>query len=471
MRRFAASVTLIPWALAITGVLVFVLWVWGASISDLPRRVPGLDRPGGPVAEVIDGAAAGGRLTAGKGKPAANLPGTWPGFRGKNRDNVADAGGPLARAWPSGGPNVLWSIELGEGYAGAAVQDGRVYLLDYDSKNSCDALRCLSLESGEEIWRYSYPVVVKWNHGMSRTVPAVAGGCVVGLGPKCHVTCLDATTGQLQWQINLVREYGAKVPDWYAGQCPLVDRDRVILAPGGKDSLLLAVDLKTGKPIPIWKTPNPRGWKMTHSSVMPMEFKGRRTFVYCGTGGVAGVSAEDGAILWETTQWQIKMATVPSPVCLPEGAIFLSGGYNAGAMMLQLEERGGAWSVRTKFRLEAGQFGSTQQTPIFFGGHLYGVREKDKELVCLDLEGKQRWHSGAEHRFGSAPYLIAGGLIYALSDKGVLSLAEATPTAYKPLARAQVLDGREAWGPLALVAGRLLARDETRMVCLDVKKN
>ena len=57
-----------------------------------------------------------------------------------------------------------------------------------------------------------------------------------------------------------------------------------------------------------------------------MEFAGKRIFVYCGKGGVAGISADDGSLLWDTTAWKISIATVPSPLILPEGRIFLSGG-------------------------------------------------------------------------------------------------------------------------------------------------
>jgi outer membrane protein assembly factor BamB len=209
---------------------------------------------------------------------------------------------------------------------------------------------------------------------------------------------------------------------------------------------------------------------MTHSSIMPMEFRGRKMFVYCASDGVVGASAEDGSILWETAEWKISIATVPSPLCLPEGKIFFSGGYNSGALLAQLEERDGVMAPKSLARLKAGQFGSTQHTPIFFGGHIYGVREKDKELVCLDLKGKELWHSGPEHRFGIGPYLVADGLIYVMSDDGVLTMAEAVPTGYTKLGRAQVLDGHDAWGPMALVGGRLLVRDVTRMVCLDVSK-
>jgi outer membrane protein assembly factor BamB len=360
---------------------------------------------------------------------------------------------------------MLWSIELGEGHAGAAVRDGRVYVLDYDRQAEADVLRCLSLADAAEIWRFSYPSKVKRNHGMSRTVPAVTEKYVVALGPKCQVMCLDAKTGQCHWLKDVVAEFGATVPPWYAGQCPLIDGDRAILAPGG-DALLVALDCASGNV--IWKSPNPRAWTMTHSSIMPMEFAGRKMYVYCGKGGVVGVSANDGSLLWETTAWKISIATVPSPVILPEGRIFLSGGYNSGAVMLQLHEQGGKLTAETLCRLEPKQFGSTQQTPVFFDGHLFGVRERDKQLVCLDLAGNEVWKSGSRNKFGLGPYMIADGLIFVLDDSGALTLAEASPAGYKPLARAQVLDGNDAWGPMALVGGRLIVRDLTRMACLDV---
>jgi len=122
-------------------------------------------------------------LTKSDGVPA-NLPGAWPRFRGPNYDAISSEKGTLATAWPAEGPRVLWSVDVGEGYAGAAVLDGRAYLLDYDQGKQADVVRCLSLNDGKEIWRYSYPVKVKRDHGMSRTVPAVTDKYIVTLGPR-----------------------------------------------------------------------------------------------------------------------------------------------------------------------------------------------------------------------------------------------------------------------------------------------
>jgi outer membrane protein assembly factor BamB len=455
--------TAIPIALAIGG-LAMLTWWRNLEPLELQARVPGLDRPAGEV--TVAKSPVSGKLTKFEGK-AAEILGEWPGFRGPRLDGICHDAPALATKWPSGGPSVLWSVDLGEGYAGAAVRAGRVYVLDYDRQASADALRCFSLADGKEIWRFSYPMVIKRNHGMSRTVPAVTDKFIVTLGPKCQVACLDPISGEMKWMLDLVGKFHTTVPQWYAGQCPLIEGDRVILAPGG-DALMVAVDCATGNV--LWKSPNPRGWAMTHVSIVPMEFAGKRMYVYCGKGGVAGVSADDGRILWDTTDWKISIATVPTPVVLPGGRIFFCGGYNAGGRILQLETKGDQLLAKTVAVLKATQFGATQHTPILYDNHLFGLREKDKQLVCMELDGRVVWSSGSAHKFGLGPFLIADQKIFIVDDGGKMTLAEATSKGYRQLDEAQVLAGPDAWAPMAMVGGRLLVRDLNRMTCLDVSK-
>ena len=439
-------------------------WLWRPE-ERLSLRIPGTDRP-----PEMQGAAAtnpilAGKVVKGTGEPT-NLPGAWPGFRGPNRDAISPETTQLVRSWPSPGPRELWSVEVGEGYAGAAVRDGRVYLMDYERPSHESVLRCLSLADGKEIWRFAYPLSVKRNHGITRTVPTVTEKAVVAMDPKCNVLCVDPATGGLRWGVSLVHDFGTTIPPWYAGQCPLIDGNTVVLAPAGPEVLLMAVNLETGET--LWKTPNPRGWKMTHCSVTPMEFAGQRMYVYCGSGGVVGVSAKDGSILWDTTDWKISIATIATPIPLPDGRIFFSGGYNAGASMLQLSENDGKIAAKTVFKVTANVFGATQQTPILLGEHFYGIRP-DGQLACIDLNGKPVWASGAKMQFGLGPLLMAGGLIYAMNDNGKLCLFEVSPEKCVPLAQADVFqEGHEAWGPMALAGGRLILRDFTRLICLDV---
>lgn len=455
------------WIPAVAGslaIVAFSVWIGTGSDKPLTLRIPGTDQAPGAELGSRANPVLSGKLVRSTGKPAS-LTGAWPQFRGPDRDGVARKMAPLARSWDGSGLRQIWATDLGDGYAGAAVLNGRVYVMDHDSEHKRDALRCLSAEDGAEIWRFTYPIAVKRNHGMSRTVPAVTGQYVVAMGPKCHVVCLDSVSGELRWGIDLVNQYGATVPPWYAGQCPLVESNIVVLAPGGPKALLLAVQAENGNA--LWQTPNPHAWKMTHSSIIPTEIDGERMYVYCANNGVVGVSASDGSILWETTAWKISFATVPSPLILPDGRIFLSGGYDAGSLMLQVRKNQGRWAAQTLFKLDSEVFGATQHTPILFGNHIYGVRA-DGRFACLDLNGKPIWTSAAGQQFGLGSFLLADGLIFALNDSGLLRLIEATPNQYNLLAQAQVLKGRESWGPMALADGRLYARDLTRMVCLDV---
>ncbi|MBN1361440.1 MAG: PQQ-like beta-propeller repeat protein [Sedimentisphaerales bacterium] len=462
--RKSVIADIIPMAVAAAGVFcVAYLWISADAAPQLEQRVPIASNVSAESAGEEGDVLARAELTTYGGTPS-ELPGVWPHFRGPDRDAIGKVDVTLSRSWSAQGPPVLWSLDLGEGYAGAAVLGGRVFVADYDQDKQGDAIRCFSLADGQEIWRYFYPVKVKRNHGMSRTVPAVTDQSVVTIGPKCHVTCLDAATGELKWFLDLVKDYGAKVPNWYAGQCPLVEEGKVILGVGG-EALMIAVDLETGQV--LWRTANPRGWQMTHSSIVPIEFAGRRMYVWCASGGVVGVAADDGTLLWEVDEWQIRMANVPTPLPVGDGRILFSGDYNAGAMMLALSEENGQIVAKPEFRLEPQVFGSPQHTPILYEGHIYGIRP-DKQLVCLDLEGNVVWTSGSDHTFGLGPYTIVNGLIYLLDDHGLLTLAEAQSGSYVQLAQAQVLHGIDAWGPMAVAENRLIVRDLTKMVCLDI---
>lgn len=459
--RRPAAIPILTAAGAVAGIAI---WLATSTVAPVYKRVPGADQAPAGAAQGPPVPQERGRLTTGSGAPSS-LPGSWPQFRGPDHDGINKETVHLARRWPPQGPPRLWDCELGEGYAGAAVHRGRVYLLDYDHSHEEDAIRCLSLADGKEIWRFSYPVKVKRNHGMSRTVPAVTDEVVVTLGPKCHVTCLDADSGRLKWALDLVQQYGTTVPEWYAGQCPFIDGNRVILAPGGR-VLMMAVDLETGKI--LWETPNPKAWAMTHASLAAMDLGGRRTYVYPAKRGVVGVAADTGKLLWETTVWRIGIATVPTPVPAGNSRVFLSGGYNAGSMMLELTSAGDTFIPKVLYRLKPTVFGAAQQTPILYRGSLYGIRPNG-ELVCLSLAGKVNWTSGAKYKFGLGPFMIADGLLLAMNDDGLLILAKATPEAFEPLAQAEVLTGHESWAPMALAGGRLLVRDLTRMVCLDLR--
>ncbi len=458
--------TIIPAATAAVATVVLAVWLGGSVVTGLPQRLPEVEEqperePARPIAETGEHRAT--------GLEPPELPGSWPRFRNAGFDNIAHDGPRLARSWPADGPPVLWSLEVGEGHAGAAVLNGRIYITDFDAERRRDVIRCLSLEDGREVWSFSYPANVTRKYGMSRTVPAVTDDYVLSIGPKAHVVCLDTATGELRWAIDLVEEYGTRVPSWYTGQCPLIDDGRAIIAPGGNEVLMIAVDCETGEL--VWETPNPDRWGMTHSSIIPTEIDGERMYLYPASGGLAAVSAETGEMLWTDPTWRVSFANVPAPVPIGEGRILLSGGYGgAGSRMIQVTRQGDGYRVETLASFTEREFSAEQHTPIYYDGYLYGVIVGG-QLVCAHPAGEIVGATDRREPFGAGrgPYLIADDLLFLLTDTGELVLVEPSPAGYRELDRAVIFDADQAFGPMAIAGGRLLVRDETTLKCLDVR--
>ena len=453
-----------PAAAALVAAGTIAGWLRFAVAPELGLRVPTEEEKPKAQPKRTDVGRNMGTLVPGPGKPS-DARGSWPQFRGHDRSNIVRHARNLARTWPPEGPNVLWRVAMGEGYAGAAIYGGRVYVIDYDQDKLEDAIRCLSLDDGREIWRYTYYVKIKRNHGMSRTIPAVNDRHLVAIGPKCHVTCLDAKTGRRLWKMDMVKDFGTVVPPWYAGQCPLIERDRVILAPGA-DPLMMAVELSSGKI--LWRTPNPGDWGMTHSSIAAMDFNGQRQYVYCTTNRVVGVSAKDGRLLWTKPDWKIKQANSPTPLVIGKDRILFTGAYNAGSCLIRLKQVGDKIKTEELFRIKQKVFACEQQSPILYRDHIYGIVLPKGELVCLDLKGRRVWTSSTAHTFERGPFLLADGLLFVLhGQKSTLHLVKADTAGYAELAQAKVLDGHEAWSPMAMAGGRLILRDLTEMVCIE----
>ena len=456
--------------------LLFFWWLLKDPTRKFSESLPGTDNRGADSATVNEMVNIGEKFKL-FGTIQTNLKGTWPRFRGSNFDNISKNSQPLKNAWTGNQPEILWSVELGEGHAGPAIYEGKVYLMDYQEVKREDALRCFSLEDGKELWKRSYKVKLKRNHGMSRTVPAVTADYILTMGPRCQVMCVKRESGDLIWGLDLVRQYKTEVPLWFTGQCPLIDNNKAILAPGGT-AIMIAVDCATGKV--LWETPNPGSMKMSHSSIMPWTLHGKKMYVYSAVGGVLGVSAEgadEGRILWKSTAWN-HAVVAPAPVCFPDGKVFLTAGYGAGSMMIKVTNSGGEYQVDVlKEYPPKDGMACEQQTPVVWNGVMLAIEPKDagpirNQLIAVNPNDvtKVIWTSGKEGRFGLGPYLIADNKMFVLSDDGTLIMIKPDSKKYIQLAQKKLFDGQDAWAPMAIADGRLLLRDSKTMYCINVSQ-
>lgn len=461
---------------------VFFWWILKPASSNIGLRVPGMDNR--PPMEIRSDSVIIGEFFDSLGQPDQALPGEWPRFRGADFDNINKDTVALAESWDTTGPEIIWKTTLGEGYAGPAVHNGKIFLLDYNERKKADALRCFSLATGKELWRRWYYVDLKRNHGYSRTIPAVTDKYVVSIGPRSHVMCVETGTGKLLWSLDLEKEFGIPgrdkgriTPDFYSGQCPLIDNDIAVIAPGVK-ALMIGVDCSTGNV--IWQTPNPDSLRMSHGSIMPMVIHGKRMYVYNAVGGVCGVSAEEpdaGRLLWTTTDWA-PATTAASPVYLGNNEIAVFGSYGAGGARIGISFDGNKYSAKVIEQHKATEgIASDQQTPVITGDFIWTVMPENagalkKQLVSFKKNDLLTpvWSSGKENRFGRGlgPYIISGDKMFLLDDDGKLYFFKIQNDHVTLIASHKILNGAEAWGPMAIAGKYLIMRDNRNLVCLNI---
>jgi outer membrane protein assembly factor BamB len=464
--------------------LILFWWLLSNQPLHLSERIPGMDER--PKTEARSDTVNIGEFFDSLSDMDAIVSGDWPRFRGTDLDNINKDATPLAESWDTSGPAILWRATLGEGYAGPAVHNGRVYLLDYNERKKADALRCFSLSSGKEIWRRWYYVNLKRNHGYSRTIPAVTDKYLVTIGPRSHVMCVDPVSGKMLWSIDLEKEFGIPgtekgmiTPDFYTGQCPLIDDDVAVIAPGGR-ALMIGVDCKSGRI--LWQTPNPDSLRMSHGSIIPMPIYGKKMYVYNAVGGVCGVSAEKsdvGKLMWLTTEWS-PATTAASPLFLGNNEIAVFGSYGAGGARIVINETGARYlaTVREQHKATNG-LASDQQTPVILGNYIWSVLPENagalkKQLVCYkktDLVTPV-WSSGKENRFGRGlgPYIVSGDKLFLLDDDGKLYFYKIQDSKVTLIASHKVIKGIEAWGPMAIAGKYLIMRDARNLLCLNIGK-
>ena len=170
----------------------------------------------------------------------------WPGVYGPRRDGTSDQKG-LLRTWPAAGPKVLWTAPMGAGFGGAAVSDGKVYVLDLDEQVG-DKLRVFDLSSGKELWSFAYDAPGAFMFAGSRTTPTVDGDLVYTSGPLGDLYAISTTSHKPVWHKNVWKDFGGgELPRWAIVQHPLVYGDLVIAAAQTSQAGVVAFDKNSGE--------------------------------------------------------------------------------------------------------------------------------------------------------------------------------------------------------------------------------
>ena len=419
----------------------------------------------------------------------------WPQYLGPNRNATSPEKG-LLRSWPENGPEVLWTVTVGKGFGGPVIKDSKVYLLDRDDKVG-DNLRCFDLSNGKELWNFAYDAPGRVMFPGSRSVPIVEGSNVYSCGHNGDVYCIDINTHKPVWNKNIWTDFGGnRLPIWAITQCPLIYGNLLILASQAPEAGVVAYNKLTGDI--VWKTPNLGNESYASPSVVKIDGNDHVVMVISSTnpfgnrgvpqtlGNVVGIEPLTGKILWEYKQWKCHIS-VPSAVDAGDNKVLVVGGYELGATMIKVEKKAdGSYGTTELFTTE--EFGDQTKPPILHNGYFYaqfGTNSRRDGLVCMSADGKIMWKTQRSPDFNKGSMILVDGLILATDGAKTLYLIEPDPSGFKPLASAELLaeagtgsendplasrvgGATQNWGPIVLADGKLLIRDQNRLMCIRV---
>jgi outer membrane protein assembly factor BamB len=409
----------------------------------------------------------------------------WPQYLGPSRNSKSPQKN-LFRSWPAEGPEVIWSVNVGIGYGGPVIRDGKIYLLDRDDQVG-DNLRCFDLENGKELWNFGYEAPGSVMFPGSRSVPTLDGNHIYSCGPYGDLYCIDINTHRPVWNKNVWKDFGGgEIPTWAIAQCPLIYGDMLILASQAPEAGVVAYDKVSGAL--KWKTP-PLG-EVGYVSPAIVKIHGEDHVVMITASGrgesspgkVVGIDPLSGEILWKYENWRCHIP-VPGAVDAGENRVLVVGGYELGATMLKIEKSAdGSFTAKELFTTE--EFGDHTKTPILYNGYFYaeyGTNSRRDGMVCMSMNGEIMWKTKRAPDFNKGSMILADGLILATDGAKSLFLIEPDPSGFRALASAELLVaaeqsddpraarfGTQNWAPIALADGRLLIRDQSRMLCVRV---
>ena len=400
----------------------------------------------------------------------------WPQWGGPQRDLVwretgivkslpVDADGKLPR---------VWSAPIGEGYAGPAVADGRVFVTDRIVDASQERVLCFDAETGKQLWHHDYMAryTVSYPAG-PRSTPVVDGDRVYTIGAMGHMFCFNAESGKILWQKNFVDDFGTDLPTWGMAASPLLDGDQLITLVGGKDgSLVVSFNKHTGQE--LWRSLDSPG--IGYAPPVIFEFGGKRQLIVWHPEAVSSVDPANGKLIWEVPYNVRAGLSIMTPRKVGN-RLFVASFYN-GPRMLEVADDGLSakivWSGKSDSEIRTDGVHPIMCTPWFDGKNIFSVCSYG-QLRGLDAAtGERLWETQAatgQGRWWNAFLIPHEDRFFIHNEQGELIIARLSADGYEELSRGLLVEPTRPvqrrmtiWSHPAFAMKSVFARNDRELV-------
>jgi outer membrane protein assembly factor BamB len=416
-------------------------------------------------------------LAAGTAFAADSGPADWPQWRGPDRTGLSKETG-LLKSWPDEGPKQVWKITgLGDGYSTPSISGGRIYLLGTKGKD--EYMICLDEKNGERVWDLK---IGQKTGGFAapKSTPTIDDSLAYAVSSDGNLVCVEIGKGTIKWEKSYRKEFGGKAGGWAYTESPLIDGDLVIGTPGGSTAALVALKKKTGDV--VWKAAvtglkrkpankarkgggdGPEYAQAGYSSVVVATIGGVKQYVQFLSGGVVGVRAKDGKLLWHYEEPANDTANISTPIVRGE-FVFAATSYGTGAGMAKIVKTGDEFKAEQQYFLS--KFQNHHGGVVLVKDHFYGTN--NNSLLCVEFKtGKVAWE---DRSVGKGSLTYADGHLYVRGEKGGVALVEANPAKYVENGKFDQPDrsSQAAWPHPVVANGKLYIRDWDILLCYDVK--
>jgi len=335
----------------------------------------------------------------------------WPRWRGPNGDGIS-----METDWDpealSGGPKILWKVDVGAGYSNVAIEDNRLYIMGM--KEGENHVFCLNAETGKEIWRYSFET----KFIEPKSTPVVDGNRVYGLSAEGTLLCLKTKNGKLLWEKDLRHDFNVWNTNLGWATSPIVDGNLLLL---NADAVQMALNKNTGDFVWGIDDERPSGSWGSYATTVVSDYDSTRIALFLGPSKLNAVDVTTGNKLWSYTHGE-KIHSISDPIVF-DNKVFIS--LTKSCVMLEITgtEPRELWNNT--------EFNTCMATAVLVDGYLYGTHKPNEFYViaedwnkmlrldwpvrCIDVKtGAVMWEKSMKH----VSLIAADGKLIMLANDG-----------------------------------------------------